>query len=610
MKEYFKKLCIYYLNHLNKNYYKKTLKEMKKLNLDLQKIDQDVKEYIKILNNKLKEFNYHGTKSDTYSMINKYIKIKDDMDEEDKKTYLEILRSLCMIYNIDLRNELKDYITEIPKPEDIFTKLCIYYLEDQPKEEFDKIKEQGKLINFEELDEKASEIVKSIKIESKKYNLNIYNIESFYNEIDKYIETKDKYNNQEKSIILKTLMLCSKIYNVNLKEEIEQKYRVLDKEKNFLKTLSNPLDNQEFLISYLFQRYNDKSFDISNLSIPDYYKDNNFIEEDYKDIQVQLVFKIISIYLDKLNNYGVDDINPLYVNILSIDDMTRIAELNEDDLSLFIDYINNRIEEDIIFRKLDISDTLYHFLLFIAGITDIFNDNIGRVDKNLFNIRSEKDNIAIYIGTNSSISSYELLSKYIVKCIENNISYNMKNRFNNNIKTILYANKDDLYIKLSILDEIGLENIEIIDTLNRPIASTSIIEDKYYSISTSTISDIEYNEAFDIISEIAYYRILAKLEINKNISEGDKDILNSFIELENIDNNYIKDLSKFYEIKDLINKYIVEISKTLDNYMSSDKNFELLLEEFKKSIIYLFNVIRNKNKKVKNLITLSIEDIS
>ncbi len=608
MKEYFKKLCVYYLNHFNKSFYKKTIKEAKKNNIDTKKIDKDAKEYINILKNKLKEFNYKGTKSETYEMINKYIKIKDDMDEEDKKTYLEILRSLCMIYNIDLRKELIDYITEIPKEEDIFVELCKYYLEDQDENEFNKIKERGKLINFEELDEKASNIIKDIKKTSKQYDINIVNTDSLYKEIDRYIINKEKYTDEEKSNILKVLAITSKLYNINLKQDIEGKYKKIDKENNFVNDLINPLDNKLFLASFLLQRYENCLFDIANLSVKKYYKNINSKEENYTNIQSKLMSKIINIYLDKINNYGLDDINPLYNNIFSINDLTRIDELTPEELHSFIGYITKRTEEEIVCRKLNISDNLYHFLIYLVGITDIFSDNIGRSDKNIFNVPLDNDNIAIYIGTNATSDSYELLTKYIVKCIENNINYNMKNRFNNRIKTILYANKKDFYTKISILDELEEENKEIISNLDKPIISASIVNGKYYAISTSNIDNIEYNELFDIVAEIAYYRVLAKLEINKKINEEDLKTLKDFIELDNINSETIKDINSFNDIKDLINKHIVEVTNTMDVYMKN--NIETIIEEFQKSITYIFNKLRNNGKKSKNNISISKEDIT
>ena len=93
------------------------------------------------------------------------------------------------------------------------------------------------------------------------------------------------------------------------------------------------------------------------------------------------------------------------------------------------------------------SDVLYHFLVFLVNSTDIYNANIGSADNNLFMINGDEDNIAIYIGTDGAEKSLEFLAKYIIKCIENNVSYNMVNKWEttNHERTILLANKESLY---------------------------------------------------------------------------------------------------------------------------------------------------------------------
>jgi len=49
MKEYFNKFCIYYLNNFNKSYYKKIVKNAKKEKVDYVKIDNEAKEYTRLL---------------------------------------------------------------------------------------------------------------------------------------------------------------------------------------------------------------------------------------------------------------------------------------------------------------------------------------------------------------------------------------------------------------------------------------------------------------------------------------------------------------------------------------------------------------------------------
>lgn len=613
MKECFNKFCIYYLNHFNKSYYKKIIKEAKKNKIDYEKIEKDAKEYTRILKNKLNEFNYKGLKKEVYEMINKYIKIKDDMDEGDKKVYLEILNSLCRIYNINLRDELKDYVTELMNPDDVFKELFKCYIEDRTKEEIESVRVKCKLEYFADVDEKASALAKDTKKMGKKYNYVINGKESINEAIQYYILNKDSYSNDDKSEILKILALVSKIYDINLKEEIEKHYKKNHKGSTLKDDISNPLDNKALLISYLFQKYHNCVFNIRELNIPNYYKTKNYKEEDYTKIQAGLIKKIITIYLDKMNNYGTQDINPLYVNTLSVDDMTRIDEIEEEELVSFIEYVNKRIDEDIVLRKLEISDVLYHFLVFLVNNTDIYNPNIGSADKNLFLINNDEENIAIHIGTTNDENTFHFLAKYIGKCIENNVSYNMINKLDistSKERTILLANKDNFYIKLAILDEIGEEYSNIIENFDKPIISCAEFKDKYYGISIYKIGDLEYNDYFDNIAEVAYYRLLGKLEINKVHNEDNLKIINSLIKLNDVKGENpleaIYDGNSFDSIKDVINRYITEISKTIDIYMSSEDKVQILVNEFGKSMVYLANVCNGNNKN--NKINIAIGD--
>ena len=615
MKDYFNRFCIYYLNHFNKSYYKKIIKEAKKNNVDYEKIDIAAKEYTSKLKEKLNEFNCRGLKKDTYEMINRYIKIKDDMDEEDKKVYLEILSSLCRIYGINLRDELKDYVTELMHPEDVFKELVKCYLEDKAKEEIDRVRVRCKLEYFADVEERASALAKDTKKMCKKFNYIINGKNSINEAISNYILNKDEYTNDDKSEILNVLALVSRIYDINLREEIEKSYKDNHKDNSLIKNASNPLDNKVLLIAYLFQKYHNCNFNIRYLVIPNYYNKNKCKEVDYTNIQAKLIKKIITIYLDKINNYGTQDINPLYINTLSIDDMTRIDDIEEDAIVSFIEYVNKGIEEDIVIRKLEMSDVLYHFLVFLVNSTDIYNANIGSADNNLFMINGDEDNIAIYIGTDGAEKSLEFLAKYIIKCIENNVSYNMINKWEttNHERTILLANKESLYLKMDILDEMGKEYEAIVNTFDKPIVSSACLENKYYGVSFYKIGDLEYNDFFDSVAEVAYYRVLGKLEVNKIHNEDNLKIINSFISLKSVEGSNpleaIYDGNSFSSIKDIINRYITEISSSLDVYFSSEDKLQLFVDEFSKSMMYIANICRGKKKNSKSNIAISDNDV-
>ena len=617
MKEYFNKFCIYYLNNFNKSYYKKIVKNAKKEKVDYAKIDNEAKEYTRLLREKLKEFNYKGLKREVYEMINKYIKIKDDMDEGDKKIYLEILNSLCIIYGINLRNELKDYVTELMNPKDVYKELFKCYLEDKSLEEIEIIRKKCKLEYFEDVDEKASNIVKEVKRVCKKYNYVINNKTGFNEAIKEYIDNKDGYTNNTKSEILKMFALVANVYEINLKEVIKTHYMrgtTLKENKDFVQ---NPLENDFFLQSYLLQRYYNCSFNIKELAIPGYYKLKRYKEDNYYPIQAKLMKRIISIYLDKINNYGTQDINPLYVNILSIEDLSRIDEIKEEELITFAQYINKRVEEDIVLRKLNVSDVLYHFLHFLVNVTDIYSPNIGDYDKNVFLINNKEENIAIHIGANNDENAFKFLAKYIIKCIENNISYNMKNSLDNSNsreRIVLLTSKEDLCTRISILDEIFEENTSMIEDFDKPIVSSALFKDKYFGLSDINVCGMNYNTFLDNAAEVAYYRVIAKLEVNVIKNEEVLSLINSFIELTKVEgDNPLESIyngNSFKEIKDVINRYITEVSKTLDIYVHSKEKILLLINEFKKSLQYIVNISRGNKKNSESNIAININDIA
>ena len=208
--------------------------------------------------------------------------------------------------------------------------------------------------------------------------------------------------------------------------------------------------------------------------------------------------------------------------------------------------------------------------------------------------------------------TFKFLARYIIKCIENNVSYNMKNILDDNLtreRTILLANKDNLYTKLSILDEIGCESEDIIDSFDKPIISSATYDNKYYGISVYKVGELEYNDFFDNVAEVAYYRLLAKLEVNKVHNEDSLKLLNSFLALDKVEGNNpleaIYDGNSFNDIKDVINRYIVEISKTLDMYMESRDKVQILVKEFGKSMGYIASICMNNKKSNKINIALS-----
>ena len=61
----------------------------------------------------------------------------------------------------------------------------------------------------------------------------------------------------------------------------------------------------------------------------------------------------------------------------------------------------------------------------------------------------------------------------------------------------------------------------------------------------------------------------------------------------------------FDTIKDLINQYIPLISSTLNIYMTDKDKNKNLVDEFKKSIRYINNIIENRDKKFPSNIVIN-----
>ncbi len=252
-------------------------------------------------------------------------------------------------------------------------------------------------------------------------------------------------------------------------------------------------------------------------------------------------------------------------------------------------------------------------LLTKYNITNI-DDNIvfqkDHIGANIFS--NEKPEFKISINTKNNKETYEFLIKYITKCLDNSLNYDMYGFINDytNAHTILYATSKDLKQKTKILNEINLKNVDT------PPANESIVT--YYSISHLGITDKDgeiiedYNTYFNELSEVAYYRVLAKLILTKIRTDEDMEIINDFISLTNVkcsnNNSPLQALynkKTFNNIKDIVNRYIPDVSNTLRIYMSDEQQIKNIIDEFKKSMTYIVNAISKQPIKQKNNIALN-----
>ncbi|HAB67440.1 MAG TPA: hypothetical protein DCE23_08745, partial [Firmicutes bacterium] len=104
--------------------------------------------------------------------------------------------------------------------EETFRKFCVFYAAEKDEKYLEELKQEAKE-NTEEYQKKALKFVKNLKYKAKKLGYNI-DFESFCNLLEEYISKKDDLEDKEKRNYLKVLFSLSKIYEVNLREELEK----------------------------------------------------------------------------------------------------------------------------------------------------------------------------------------------------------------------------------------------------------------------------------------------------------------------------------------------------------------------------------------------------
>ncbi len=545
--------------------------------------------------------------------------------------------------------------------DDLIRKYCLYLIDDERDEKLlEEIKEQAK-DKFPEYQKKARSYVHKLKEFALKYDTDI-DFTSFYNLLQRYIAEKDNMSDEEKKSYLLLMRLLAEVHSIDLKKELEgyvsrrpsQKLMgdLADKarkksddginaineimetevESSFLiSSLSDPLDDEVFLKSLLFQRYNNGSFEVREISLPGEERPED--SEEYNDAvknqkQAELMIHLFSIFIDKMNNYAAEDINPYFAKLIGDEDLIRLSELNEQDIFDFL----TLDDEDAVCNELNISHELYTFISAALKTVDYTAEHIGEEGTlNLFTTPNSdrRYTMRIYLNSPARSDVYDFLNYYINKCVEKGISYDMKGlwgTWEGNIakdRTVLYADTKDIDDKIAILDEIKEVYPETVAAFGSPICACARINESYYGISHAgfvhpkSMSCLQtYNDYFNSVCEVAYYRTLAKLIINlKELTPEDKEIIQTIITLDEKEIGYVSNLESavlmkmgshpFGNIKDTINKYLPNIIDTLDYYFNNDEHITILTEEFKKSIIYISNILQKRDKKAKSNIAVS-----
>ena len=625
-----KKFCRYLLTGKEKNDLDEINKFIQENNLNYKKIKKQAQSEIKKLKKSISTLGYTLEYESVIQCLNEYISIKDNLNDEEKTNYLKILKSITDIYEIDLKKELEKHISykQIMKRETLLNKFCRYQINSESTtEEYNELRNLciSNNYNFNELQHEAYDLTEPIKEATEQLGYST-DFNSFCNLLDYYCLEHSNFSEDKKEEYLKVLLQLSQIYEVDLRNEINNYMHNHETQSNdyelsnILDSLSNPLNNIELINKLLETRLEDGYFDINNIKLSN-YKEPLEEDYDYTDIQTKLTKRIFDIFLTKINNYADQDLNKMYLNLLTEDDINKLSEITEEDINKII--IGNKKgtnKEDII-NELNISETLYNFIKISTETTNFTNPHIGIANSSLFSTRDTFYTIRIYINTPNSIKTPEFLSLYIEKCILNDISYDCTGITEE--KTILYATENDLAKKLEILNEIKNSNKELIASFGTPNYGGGTLKNNYYSISHAGLLNdnkscmCSYNEYFNNICEVAYYRTLSKIIINALKKEEEKEIINNFIELDNIEftedyNNLLTakyNGIEFSKIKDLINVYIPLVINTIKKYIEQKDNLSL---EFKKSCIYLSNICEERDKKEKSNIAISryLEEIA
>lgn len=627
----FRKLCHFYLTdgtEENLSIIKESIEE------NFEELNEKAKELTEKIKEKTAKLGYNADFESYCDLLEEYINKKDNMEDEEKESYLKLLMTLSEIHEINLREELERYVSYKKKdPSDaerknIFYKFCRYNISPNNNvEEFNDLKNIAteNSLDFKELQKEAIMYVEEIKILAESLGYDI-ETDSFENIVQSYLNKKSKLNDYDKTRYLKVLLYLSEIYSINLRELLstsnnEEETQQTDNLESLLTDLSNPLDNTEILSQLLDQRYNNGYFDIKEISLT-----HESLKEDtlnYNELLSSLAYKLYNIFLDKFNNYAFEDLNEKYVNLITEEDLIRLETLTQEEILNIIDLINKYESPHYICKKLKITENLYLFIeQSISETIDLKKEHIGIRENSLFNNDNEPYTIRIYLNA-PEFKLFPFLAEYIKKCVENNLNYDMKalgDNKDNQEGAILFANIHDILDKINILNQLIKENPNIKDYFKTPIYSSGTLNNSLYGISHSGIINENnnctksYNDYFNIICEVAYYRTLSKIIIEIITDNKAKEIITNFISLKEVSFNKAEMISpelaeyndvNFETIKDLINQYIPLVSSTLNIYMTDESQKESLVNEFKKSMLYISNICQNRPKKENSNIAIS-----
>lgn len=628
----FRKLCHYYITNENEE----MIKELEENTEEFSAKKEKAQNFIEKLRQKTNQLGYGVDFESFCNLLEEYINKKDSMEDEEKSKYLKILMTLSEIHEINLREELERYISykkkdeqEIDK-EQIFHQFCRYNLKpNNDVEEFNELKElaQQNNLDFKELQKEAIIYVEEIKVLAESLGINIDEI-SFEEIVNEYLAKKHQLTDYNKARYLKVLLYLSEIFGINLREMLQepQKMQVQSDTlsiETIRKELTNPLDNLEVLSNLLNQRYYSGYFDIKEITLTEDDIVTNNSDINYTELQAELAYKLYRIFLDKFNNYAFDDLNQEYLNLITEEDLSRLETLTQEEIQKIIELINNHESSHYIIKKHKLTSNLYTFIeKSLTEAIDLKKEHIGIGENSLFANDNEQYTFRIYLNANDQ-ELFFLIKEYIKKCVSENLNYNMKalgDNKDNQEGAILFASANDIVEKINIIETILEQNPSISSSLKNPVYSSGTLNSSKYGISHSGITDEynkcvkSYNDYFNIICEVAYYRTISKIIIDIISDNKAKETITNFISLNNVSFNNAEFLNpllaeydgvNFEAIKDLINQYIPLVSTTLNIYLTDNEQHKKIVEEFRKSLLYISNICQNRNKKENSNIAIS-----
>ena len=125
---------------------------------------------------------------------------------------------------------------------------------------------------------------------------------------------------------------------------------------------------------------------------------------------------------------------------------------------------------------------------------------------------------------------------------------------------------------------------------------------------------IEFTLINSVISSINGVDVTAGSYTVVELAGKAKETITNFINLNNVSFNNAEFLNpilaeydgvNFEAIKDLINQYIPLVSATLSIYLTDKEQHKKIVEEFRKSLLYISNISQNRNKKANSNIAIS-----